>query len=61
MKYSIPQIDLYKMITKKYGTLPFCQKWIYDYNDTLKESIHGYLGNTNDSITLLRESLFILI
>jgi methionyl aminopeptidase len=37
MKYSISQIDLYNIITQKYGTLPFCQKWLYDYNDALKE------------------------
>ena len=37
LKYSAHQIDLYKIITQKYGTLPFCQKWLYEYSDTLKE------------------------
>ena len=37
IKYSAHQIDLYKIITQKYGTLPFCQKWLYEYSDTLKE------------------------
>lgn len=37
IKYSSHQIDLYKIITQKYGTLPFCQKWLYEYSDTLKE------------------------
>ena len=57
IKYSVHQIDLYKTITQKYGTLPFCQKWLYEYSDTLKEFNNTELLNVYPPIYDVKNSI----
>jgi methionyl aminopeptidase len=57
IKYSVHQIDLYKTIIQKYGTLPFCQKWLYEYSDTLKEFSNTELLNVYPPIYDVKNSI----
>ena len=42
------ELRLYNMITKNYHTLPFCQKWLYENNRTIKhDHILEILENKN--------------